>query len=801
MSKIPFTVSAKTARLIGRENFANAEGAIIELVKNAYDADATVCVVYIDTAHDYIYIIDNGEGMTERIIKDSWMIIGTDDKENVIKSRKNRVKTGAKGIGRFAMDRLGYKTQLYSKMKNTEGVSWFINWEQFEQPKKTINDIKAELEISTNLNLKMETQLILKDFAKENSFFDNWDENKGTIIRISGLKDGWIGYKLEKEVSENLITENLYRNLENLVPPLENDYFKIHLYHSEFRNLYGEVSSSKIEDYDYKIKINATSDNELKVTIWQNEIDINAIKSFGFFEKTKLAINDPNYSLSAFERGFIEISKNFDELIAINQDILENLKKVGAFEAELFFLKRGGGEETEEEPDQEKIYNYRRVDYKERKKWLDKFGGIKLYRDNVRVRPYGDPKDGAFDWLSLRPRSARSSSLMKGRWKLSDRQVYGITKITRLGNTGLEDKSNREGLKENEAFHLFRLILLAGIDIFEGERTYFFRALNELYLRNNPEIEVKRKEEEIRKKKRKNDKKNHNKNNQNNEDDSSTDTGNDDETDTLLTVIDIERKEKKEVIESQRILQALASTGLLVTSFAHDFENISGNLISRTKKLKRSLEPLIDKKILNNLQEYENPFVKIDQMSREDERLSKWLDFAVSTVKGGKRRKREIFLPKYFEDLEVTWLAQFAERQINFIKPELKDAYLNIFEIDLDSIFVNLFANSIEAFNRKDAGDRRLIKIDYGQTTEDTFIIYEDSGPGLEKTISDPYQIFDMFFSTRRDPRTGEQTGTGLGMYILRNAIETYSGSIEILEFKTKFKLRITFPIKKNEDV
>src|SRR5687767_1059689 len=54
MSKIPFTVSARTARLIGRENVANAEGALIELVKNCYDADAKKCIVYFDNKYQNI---------------------------------------------------------------------------------------------------------------------------------------------------------------------------------------------------------------------------------------------------------------------------------------------------------------------------------------------------------------------------------------------------------------------------------------------------------------------------------------------------------------------------------------------------------------------------------------------------------------------------------------------------------------------------------------------------------------------------------------------------------------------------
>ena len=136
MTKIPFKVSARTARLIGRENIASSKGAIIELVKNGYDADSKVCVVFFDnifsevprslSTEEYdrllsrgipqsimdiytptdegyslsreitdevllslrrslaemssLYIIDAGEGMTQQIIRNHWMTIGTSNK-------------------------------------------------------------------------------------------------------------------------------------------------------------------------------------------------------------------------------------------------------------------------------------------------------------------------------------------------------------------------------------------------------------------------------------------------------------------------------------------------------------------------------------------------------------------------------------------------------------------------------------------------------------------------------------------------------------------------------------------------
>jgi len=135
MAKVPFKVSARTAKLIGLENFSNAEGAIIELIKNTYDADSKICItvfdlkyievekpskkdssilikeIVLDKNNSHIYIIDNGIGMTDSIISNQWMTIGTDDKLYSHTSKGGRVKTGAKGIGRFALNRLGSTTK------------------------------------------------------------------------------------------------------------------------------------------------------------------------------------------------------------------------------------------------------------------------------------------------------------------------------------------------------------------------------------------------------------------------------------------------------------------------------------------------------------------------------------------------------------------------------------------------------------------------------------------------------------------------------------------------------------------
>lgn len=105
--KIPFNVDAYTARLIGRENVAKIDGAILELVKNAYDADANICVLYYEKTSNTFYIMDNGYGMDNDAIISNWMTIGYSSKKNDYQLKSGRIQTGAKGIGRFALDRIG----------------------------------------------------------------------------------------------------------------------------------------------------------------------------------------------------------------------------------------------------------------------------------------------------------------------------------------------------------------------------------------------------------------------------------------------------------------------------------------------------------------------------------------------------------------------------------------------------------------------------------------------------------------------------------------------------------------------
>lgn len=96
--EIEFDVDAYTARLIGRENVSKLEGAVLEIVKNAYDADANVCCLYYSNTEECVYIMDNGCGMKEEVLRTHWMTIGNSSKKVLMLQRMEGYKQEQKEL-------------------------------------------------------------------------------------------------------------------------------------------------------------------------------------------------------------------------------------------------------------------------------------------------------------------------------------------------------------------------------------------------------------------------------------------------------------------------------------------------------------------------------------------------------------------------------------------------------------------------------------------------------------------------------------------------------------------------------
>lgn len=134
------------AELLGRNNFTTEESAVLELVKNAYDALSSKIEIFF--YENKIIIKDDGIGMNEYDIKKYWMRVGYSGKgyELEIKDKK-RVLSGSKGIGRFALSRLGKEVVIESKKANYNAIKWMTNWD------KSVLDYVEKEEVGTVMTI------------------------------------------------------------------------------------------------------------------------------------------------------------------------------------------------------------------------------------------------------------------------------------------------------------------------------------------------------------------------------------------------------------------------------------------------------------------------------------------------------------------------------------------------------------------------------------------------------------------------------------------------------------------------
>jgi len=785
MQTIPFTVSARAAKLIGMENFSNASGAIIELVKNAYDADAKTCITVFQKIgnlqkneepqekkpHDFhydIYIIDDGSGMTKDVLNNQWMTIGTDDKLINYESDKKRIKTGAKGIGRFALNRLGKIAEVYTvpeKEENSpEGYYWKVNWGNFDIPGTTINQVMAEFDIRLSLSIKDTLNSIFSENHRILNTIDKLPLKHGTIIKITQLNDFWDNDSINK----------VYSDLEQLIPPKEQSFFDIYFFSTENENNYGAVPTAYYDDYDYKIEAHYFSDKNktINIKITRNELDVKRLENeFRDVFQLEGMKNFP-FRLKDFKSESFQISKSLNDFKGYRENVNpELLEKIGCFKFIFYYIKNTKDSDPEKYPCKEIISATRRA-------WLKKFGGIKIFRDDFRVRPYGENGD---DWLLLGERQAQSpagAGHRIGEYRIRPNQISGTVLISRITNELFQDKSSREGLQETPVFTLFRNIIKDIIHVFEEDRNNIMFCLSELYKATHREGKKQKAKDVI--------------DNIKNDNDSSEDPKQ--QIKDLADGFSAMEEEIEEKEEEIRLLRNLASTGLIISSFAHELDNINDHLISRTENLIERLRPFLPENSLPKLPRNAHPYRLIEIIQQEDAKLRQWLNYSVKSLRSDKRTRKNINIDDYFKDFKDIWYGALQEKLIDLqLINNIRENYsFRCFEIDMDSIFNNLVSNSINALKTKNA-DRKII-IRYSIKNNYLEIIFKDNGKGLSKEYhKNPSVIFNSFETSKKD-KYGNTIGTGLGLYIVKSVIDQYINAfITILEYRNEFALKIGF--------
>lgn len=133
-----FKVDANALLTLGRNSIKDHTTAVVELIKNSYDADADTVLLEISARSERqggIRIADNGHGMSEKDVEENWLRIGFSEKRaEKTTTTYLRRKTGEKGIGRLSADRLGSLLELKSKKVGCSATGLLVDWSKFEQP-------------------------------------------------------------------------------------------------------------------------------------------------------------------------------------------------------------------------------------------------------------------------------------------------------------------------------------------------------------------------------------------------------------------------------------------------------------------------------------------------------------------------------------------------------------------------------------------------------------------------------------------------------------------------------------------
>lgn len=267
MKSLKYRIEDKIiAQILGIQNFNNDESAVLELVKNAYDAKATICNIIF--TKDTLIFSDNGHGMNAEDISNNWMFVGRSTKGYSIQDgNKTRVLAGSKGIGRFALARLGESIQLISKKANSPAIRWVTDWNS-----AYIENAETSFDHGTQIRIgKLRERWTPHKIKDLKLFLAKTYNDDSMIIRVTANE---VTETLEKYFPVPVLGVNCYATID-LYYKSDDTTLTVEIHSAEFSEevkkycsqiedigLYRNVIDiSKDFDNSY---INETSDSELK---------------------------------------------------------------------------------------------------------------------------------------------------------------------------------------------------------------------------------------------------------------------------------------------------------------------------------------------------------------------------------------------------------------------------------------------------------------------------------------------------------------------------------------------------------
>ena len=710
MEQINFIPKARLIKILGEQLIKDATVGIIELVKNSYDADATeveIVMHSINTPEAKIVIRDNGIGMDLKTFATKWMNPATghkeEQKENKERTILKRLPLGEKGVGRFAAQQIGNHLIMITKTIESEQELFVdVDWTLFDVRGKDLNEVKVKYKMQVSNRFEY--------------------KETGTILEILNLKSKWTVDEIGK-VSDSL------RRMK-----------------SPFKGA---------NDFDVKLKfVNCPEEFEKYANLETTDILDKAHYTFFAIVNDAGEVDyDYQFKMPGFkivkDTGHASISKETGtEIKKLN---INDKIDVGDFSINLHVYNKS--------PDKLRASNINKKD-------IDEWCGVSVYRDGIRIMPYGEKGN---DWLKLDNRRIQKPGQLIG-----NDQVIGMIEINQDSNIYLKDKTNREGLIEDEYYEKFRSLIMGTIIIFESILYDDRKKLTPVKDKtNNEKIEakvtiVKADLDEIKK--------------QIEQTDDKTATA----TKPIINKVEQQVTELKQEVtdtideleKDKQVLFNLAGTGLAAERFTHEFAKIVSGAISSLERLKKRID-LTDAKTKKEIDSINGAL----EVLRNDIRLLGPMFYIKKVAKEKDLNIREII------ENTISLQEPFIEKAgIEMIIEG--DSFIVIMrEGSCMQIFNNLIDNAVFWCSRKSETDKKQIKIILDSTEKAVYI--SDSGPGINTRYRD--KIFDPFFSMK-----GED-GRGLGLYIVKEILddknfgiylineENYKGLLSGASFKIVF--------------
>jgi len=731
-----FSSDSQLLSELGERLIASNKIALAELVKNAYDADATTCHIWLANDNAELVVRDDGHGMTENEFLDNWMTIATRNRTEEPHSRKyNRPVTGSKGVGRFAVRNLGKHLKLTTVAKRGEDdyreLTATFDWEGFESV-EGITDKTIEYRVS-----------------------DVSEADLGTELRISNLDEDWNQDKLEEVADEVLsITSPPYKTSGSEIQDSSNSDPGFSVYFAKP----GEEStrtSAVHEIYERDVA-------RVEISTHNGKVTFDYQYSYGY--------DEPNRRSYTFD--------------------LEDPQIEGVSGEIRYFPKRKGV-----------FRGMDSIDGNNARAWMSENGGVRVIDNGFQVPPYGNPGN---DWLNLEHSEARRERKWRSSFATNHlpgegltpkeirkrqlnippkRQILGAMHIS--SHPAEQDESgpasdrlmadmNRQGLVENEAFSQLREIARGALEIL---------AIIDI------EEQAKKKEREA--------------------DESKDDVSEaiDDAKSAIEDRDDIPQEAKEELQKQYEEIEeeveeyqertekreaAVESMHLLgvVTGFmSHETDEMLQSAERMLTEWRKVPEDERDPKFEKRLEVTEQAVDDLQNHLGYAKRFMGALEDGSETVFPVRPRVREVI-----EQMERVTEPRHIET-VNDVPDGLESPKVNISLYS--GVLLNLYSNALKAVMPISLaeGDRR-VRFEAENDDGVHRLRIMDTGVGVPDGVKD--RIFDPLFSTsnvEEDSPLGG--GTGMGLYIIEQVLETVDGSIELVDapddYRTCFEVTIPY--------